>query len=68
MTLQFRFITYLELFTMVEVEVTDSHSCSFMFLISPSKYIFYLWHVDFKDMIQWMVTFNSKAYVYKEEI
>lgn len=53
---------------MVEVEVTDSHSCSFTFLISASKYIFFLWHVDFKDMIQRMLTFKSKAFVCKEEI
>lgn len=50
----FMFITYFGLFdflTFMLVEVTNSHSCFFTFLISASEYIFFLWHVGLKDMI-----------------
>lgn len=53
-TFQFMFITYLGLFgflTFKLLEVTNSHSCSFTFLIPASEYIFFLWHVGLKDMI-----------------
>jgi len=47
MTFQFVF----GFLTFKVVEVTDSHSCSFTFLISVSEYIYFLWHVGLKDVI-----------------
>lgn len=71
LTYQFVFVSQLGflgflIFNMAEV--TDIHNCPFKFFISASEYIFFLLYVYLKDIIQCMVTLNSKAFAFKEVI